>query len=65
MYYMFFGDTLSNANYDALLNGWSSRAQQRYVELTGSSKNTSAGLAGRNILTSSYGWSISDGGQGS
>ncbi len=60
---MFTGVNLSNANYDALLNGWASRVQQNAVPFQGGySQYSSAGLAGRNILTETYDWNITDGG---
>ena len=60
---MFYGVTLSVANYDSLLNGWSGRTQQNAVTFSGgNSKYSNSGLNGRNILTNTYGWSITDGG---
>jgi len=54
--------TFSAANLDAIYNGWSSRPVQSGLTITfGTAKYTSAGQAGRDILTSS-GWTIQDGG---
>jgi len=66
---MFTGVTLSDSNYDKLLNGWGSRTENILVPFGGgNSKYTSVGLVGRNILTntivnSGYEWNIIDGGQ--
>ena len=70
MAYMFSGVTLSDANYDALLNGWSGRTQTSSVTFDGgNSKYTTScsgslpnGQAGRLVLTGTYGWTITDGG---
>jgi len=65
MTYMFYNaaNSMSTANYDSLLSGWSSRTQQNGVNFDADSfKYSSAGLAGRNILTGTYGWIITDGG---
>jgi surface protein len=60
---MFDGVTLSIANYDSLLNGWSSRTEQTHVTFSGgNSQYSPTGQAGRNILTDTYGWTITDGG---
>ena len=60
---MFTGVTLSTANYDALLNGWSNMIQNNNVPFSGgNSKYSSAGLVGRNVLTDVYSWIITDGG---
>jgi surface protein len=60
---MFNGTTLSTNNYDSLLNAWGSRLEQNAVTLdAGNSKYSSAGLNGRNNLTSTYAWIITDGG---
>ena len=61
---MFYGDTLSTRNYDSLLNGWSRRVQQHGVSFgAGNSEYSACGIAGRNTLVNTYGWSISDGGE--
>lgn len=55
--------TFSNINLDAIYNGWSSRTLKSGVSISfGSAKYTSAGQAGRDILTTTYGWTITDGG---
>ena len=54
----------STANLDAIYNGWSSRSVQSNKSISfGTSKYTSAGAAGRAKLISTYGWTITDGGQ--
>jgi hypothetical protein len=66
--YMLFNVTLSTANYDALLIGWSTLSNEETKIPTnlsfhaGNSKYSSAGQAARNILTGTYGWTITDGG---
>ncbi len=60
---MFDGVTLSTANYDALLNGWSARALQEDVNFNGGNSIYSSSSQGaRNILISNYNWTIADGG---
>ena len=53
-----------NASYlDAIYNKWSQLPLQSGVTIGfGSIKYTSAGQAGRDILTTTYGWTITDGG---
>jgi surface protein len=55
----------SATNLDAIYNGWSSRPVKPNITISfGTIKYTSAGLAGRNILTGSPNfWTITDGGQ--
>lgn len=64
-----FGTKLQTVNYDAMLDsttGWASQATiQNDVSFgVGATKYTSGGNAeaGRNILTGTYGWTITDGG---
>jgi surface protein len=54
----------SAANYDAILNGWSSRPVKPNITIDfGSIKHTSAGTAGKAILTGAPNfWTITDGG---
>lgn len=60
---MFNGVTLSTVNYDAILNGWSALTLKTAVPFSGgSSKYSSCAVAGRAILTGTYGWTITDGG---
>lgn len=62
---MFRYKSLSTANYDALLIGWASQApniQSGVPFHGGSSKYSDAAVAARNTLTSTYGWTITDGG---
>ena len=56
--------TFSATNLDAIYNGWSSRAVKPNLSITfGTAKYTSAGQAGKNILTGApNNWSITDGG---
>ena len=63
---MFRDVTLSTANYDSLLQGWSTLTLQSGVTFHGGSSQYCAGTAGRNILIASGGnnWTItSDGGR--
>jgi surface protein len=63
MSYMFVDSGLSTANYDAILTGWSSQSVQYNVTLdAGTIQYSCAGEVGRDVLTGTYGWSISDGG---
>jgi len=61
------GVTLSTTNYDALLIGWAAQnvLSNRTVNF-GNSQYTAGGAAeaARNTLTTTYGWTISDGGIG-
>lgn len=61
---MFHGVTLSPANYDALLQGWSGLAQlQENVTFdAGASRYSLSGAPGRQALITSHGWAITDGG---
>ena len=62
MYGMFEGVTLSIANYDALLRGWSELALQREVPFTFSGGDSKyCDDSARNILLT-YNWDIRDGG---
>lgn len=62
---MFGGDILSTTNYDALLNSWAAQSVQSGVSFdAGNAKYSSIGLVGRNILTDTFGWVITDGGLG-
>ena len=62
---LFFGMTLSTANYDALLIGFEGQAVQDNVELGGGSSKYSAGAAAtaRQALIDDHNWTITDGGQ--
>jgi len=60
---MFLNITLSEANYDALLIGWEAQTLQPNVSFHGGfSKYCNAATERANII-STYGWSITDGGQ--
>lgn len=53
----------STANLDAIYNGWSTMTLKTGVDISfGSAKYTTASQAGRDILTTTYGWTITDGG---
>jgi surface protein len=55
--------TLSSSNLDNIYNGWVTKNPQIGITITfGSAKHTSGSTANKNILTSTYGWSITDGG---
>jgi surface protein len=65
MSFMFSGASLSTANYDSILIGWSGRQVTNGVYFdAGSAKYTAGGSAAnaRNKLTTVYGWYISDSG---
>jgi len=53
---------LSTTNYDLLLNGWSGNTQLTHAFSAGTTKYSASGQAGRDILTGTYGWTITDGG---
>ena len=60
---MFNGDTLSTINYDALLSAWSAEVLKTGVSFhAGSSKYCAAYAPNRSILTTTYTWTITDGG---
>jgi len=59
---MFDGSQLSTANYDALLNGWSAQSVETGLDFDGGSSTYCQGQAGRDTLTGTYGWQITDGG---
>lgn len=63
MSYMFYEVTLSTANYDAILNGWSELMLQNDVDFSGgNSKYSSAAEAARAKIISDFNWTITDGG---
>ncbi len=60
---MFGNNTLSSAQYDAILVGWAAQSLQSGVVFSGgNSKYSPTGAAARAILTGTYGWTITDGG---
>jgi len=62
MKYMFNGVTLSTANYDALLTGWSAQTLQSSI-IFGAGNNQYTNAPGRNILTGApNNWTVTDGG---
>jgi hypothetical protein len=65
MSYMFYGVTLSTANYDALLIGWEAQAVQNNVSFHGGNSKYSAGAAttARQALIDEHAWQITDAGQ--
>ncbi len=63
MYFMFYASELSTANYDALLNGWSSQMLNSDIDFhAGHSTYSEAGENAREILINTYEWSVADGG---
>ena len=58
---MFEGAGLSTAKYDALLSGWSERTLQNGISFHGGN-STYCAAAARNKLTSTFGWTVTDGG---
>ena len=61
---MFGGVTLSTANYDALLNGWSNLTLQNGVSFSGGNSKYCYGRTARDKMTSPpFSWDIIDGGQ--
>ena len=60
---MFNGVTLSQANYDALLSGWSAQSLQSNVRFHGgNSQYSPSSQAARDTLTEAFGWTVTDGG---
>jgi surface protein len=59
---MFYGVTLSTANYDALLQGWDTQTLQSSVPFSGGNSQYCAGKAARAHMISADGWTITDGG---
>jgi len=60
---MFDNISLSPANYDALLLGWSARSLQRNVIFSGgNSQYSPSSQAVRDTLTEAFGWLVTDGG---
>ena len=62
MSFMFYKVTLSTANYDALLRGWSALSLQRGVSFGGGDSKYCDESA-RTILVDTHSWSITDGGE--
>ncbi|NRB39924.1 MAG: BspA family leucine-rich repeat surface protein [Pseudomonadales bacterium] len=60
---MFKSITLSTANYDAILTGWSGQSLQSDVVFDGgNSQYSSSAQAAKDVLTGTYNWTITDGG---
>ena len=60
---MFTDVTLTLANYDALLLGWSAQSLQSNVTFSGgNSQYSSSSQAARDTLTEAFGWTVTDGG---
>ena len=60
---MFAGVTLSTANYDALLSGWSGQTVQNNVFFSaGNSQYSAAAQNARDVLVNTYNWTITDDG---
>ena len=60
---MFLDATLSLANYDALLNGWSTQTLQSGVTFDGGNSQYCLGEEARQQLIDDFGWIITDGGK--
>jgi surface protein len=60
---MFYGVNLSTTNYDAILNGWTSlpSLKNNVIFHGGNSAASIEGIAARNELIDTYGWTITDG----
>ena len=56
------GTSMTTANYDALLNGWATQATGSGVNFSTDLRYTESGKIGRQTLTGSRGWTISDAG---
>ena len=63
-YGMFKYAGLSTANYDALLNSWSTQALQSGAAFDGGSSTYCVGEEARASIINTYDWSIADGGKG-
>jgi len=60
---MFQNVTLSTANYDALLGGWSQLSLQNDVAFSaGNSTYSSSSQTARDVLTNTFNWTVTDGG---
>jgi surface protein len=59
---MFLDVTLSTANYNALLSGWSVLSLQNGVTLNGGNSQYCTGAVGRQSMIYNFGWTITDGG---
>jgi len=60
---MFYGTGLSTANYDALLNGWSTQPLQRNIQFGADiCTYSSEGSEARQKIIDNFGWTITDGG---
>ena len=60
---MFLGVKLSIANYDALLQGWAEQTLQPNVTFSGGDSQFCVSEAARNLIISTYTWTITDGGK--
>ena len=62
---MFYGATLSTDNYNNLLIGWAGQTLSNGINFNGGSSQYSPGEAAdaRAVLTGTYGWTITDGGE--
>ncbi|MCY3414927.1 MAG: BspA family leucine-rich repeat surface protein [Candidatus Heimdallarchaeota archaeon] len=59
---MFYGVELSVVNYDSLLIGWSQLSVQTGVSFHGGNSQYSYALNARQLLISTYGWTVTDNG---
>ncbi|WP_194852315.1 BspA family leucine-rich repeat surface protein [Nonlabens antarcticus] len=62
MFNMFLNVTLSTANYDALLTGWSKKTLQENVNFNGGNSKYCSGTAARQKIITDFKWTITDGG---
>jgi surface protein len=60
---MFVGITLSTANYDAILSGWSAQTVQNGVDFGGGNSQYCEAATARQNLINTFGWTITDGGE--
>ena len=60
--FMFLNITLSSENYDALLAGWAGQSLQTGVTFHGGNSEYCATDEHHDVLTQTYGWTITDGG---
>jgi surface protein len=60
---MFTGVSLSTTNYDALLTGWGAQTLFPGVTFSGGGSHYCLGESARNHMTTTHGWTITDGGK--
>lgn len=62
MWNMLLNTSLSTANYDSLLLGWSQRSLQSGVQFSAGNSQYCAGAGARQAIIDNFGWIITDGG---